>query len=101
MVNETITCIHDDFSDSEGTVVGQKSLTVTEIPYPPPGNVHLESNDSNQITFAWDEVITQCSSLRYVITAINCGVCPNTTTDTNVTCTISHECAYVLVCCTN
>ena len=90
MINETITCIHDDFSDSEGTIVGQKSLTVTEIPYPPPRNVHLESNDSNQITFAWDELVIQCPSLRYVITAINCGVCPNTTTDTNVTCVQSN-----------
>ena len=25
-------------------------------------------------------------SVQYVITAINCGVCPNTTTDTNITC---------------
>ena len=37
--------------------------------------------------FAWDEVTdTLCSSIQYVISAINCGVCPNTTSDTNVTC---------------
>ena len=37
--------------------------------------------------FTWDEIIgTQCSSIQYVISAINCGICPNTTTDTNITC---------------
>ena len=86
MINETIKC---DYTDLVGksTIVGQVSLTVTEVPYPPPGNVRVENNySSNQITFAWDELMTKCPSLRYVITAINCGVCPNTTTDTNITC---------------
>ena len=54
-------------------------------PHPPP-NIHLESKDSNQLVFAWDEVITRCSPAQYIITAINCGVCPNTTIDTNITC---------------
>ena len=53
-------------------------------PHPP--SVHLESKDSNQLVFAWDEAITQCSPAQYIITAINCGVCPNTTIDTNITC---------------
>ena len=84
MINGTIECIHDNFI--ERTVVDQKSLMIIEPPLPPPGNVHIESNDSHQITFAWDEVAVQCSSLQYIITAINCGVCPNTTADKNVTC---------------
>ena len=33
----------------------------------------------------------QCSSLQYIITAVNCGVCPNTTTDKNVTCDIQSH----------
>ena len=39
--------------------------------------------------FAWDEALTQCSA-QYIITAINCGVCPNTTADKNVTCLLSN-----------
>ena len=61
------------------------------VPYPPPTNVHFEAGmankNQNRIMFAWDEIIgTQCSSIQYVIFAINCGVCPNTTTNTNITC---------------
>ena len=89
MINGTIECIHDNFI--ERTVVDQKSLTITETPFPPPGNIHIESNDSHQITFAWDEVTVQCSYLQYIITAINCGVCPNTTTDKNVTCNMQSH----------
>ena len=84
MINGTIGCIHNNFI--EITTVNQKSLIITAIPYPPPTNIHIESNDSHQITFAWDEVTVQCSSLQYIITAINCGVCPNTTVDKNITC---------------
>ena len=68
----------------------------TEIPYPPPSNISIESNDSHHITFAWDEVTSQCSSLQYIITAINCGVCPNTTTDNNVTCHIQSDISQAL-----
>ena len=90
MINKTIKCVHYD-TGRRDIIVGQKILTTTETPYPPPSNVHVESNDSSQITFAWDEVTIQCSSLRYVITAINCGVCPNTTADKNVTCNIQSD----------
>ena len=90
MLNGTIGCIHNE---KKITVIDQKSLIITETPFPPPSNIRIESNDSHQITFAWDEVpvLVQCSSLQYIITAINCGVCPNTTTDKNVICdTQSH-----------
>ena len=66
----------------------------TEIFYPPPTNIHVESNDSSQITFAWDEVTVQCSSLQlYIITAINCGLCPNAIiiADKNVICDIQTD----------
>ena len=86
MINGTIGCIHDDFT--ERTIVNQKSLMITEIPNPSPNNVRIESNDPYQITFAWDEdsEAVQCSSLQYIITAINCGVCPNIIADKSVTC---------------
>ena len=91
MVNKTIECSIQNEVDEGSARVGQKSLMTTEISYPPPTNIHLENINSSQITFAWDEVTIQCSSLQYVITAINCGVCPNTTTDKNVTCTIQSD----------
>ena len=84
MINGTIECIHDNFI--ERTIINQKSLVIMAIPYPSPTNIHIESNDPHQITFIWDEVPVQCSSLQYIITAINCGVCPNTTADRNITC---------------
>ena len=36
--------------------------------------------------FAWNKVTFQCPSIRYVITAVNCGICPNATNDTRVFC---------------
>ena len=71
MINGTI-----DNYFIERTIINQKSLMITEIPYPPPTNIHIESNNPHQITFVWDEVPVQCSYLQYIITAINCGVCP-------------------------
>ena len=71
--------------------IGQKSLLVTQTSYPPPSNIHIESIDSSEITFAWAEVTTQCPSLQYIITAINCGLCPNITADKNVTCDLQSN----------
>ena len=90
MNNKTIECsVYDGISTMS---IGQKSVMITSIPYPPPTNIiHTESYDSSQITFAWDEVTVQCSSLQYIITAINCGLCPNTTADKNVTCDIQTD----------
>ena len=37
--------------------------------------------------FAWNKTTSaQCSSIQYIITTVNCGVCPNITTNTNITC---------------
>ena len=89
MINKTIECSVDNLIGTSTTIIGP--LVITSIPYPPPTNIHIESNNPHQITFVWDEVPVQCSSLQYIITTINCGVCPNTTTDKNVTCdTQSH-----------
>lgn len=59
--------------------------------YPPPSGVHLESVQSNQLLFTWNEVNAQCSSVRYIITAKNCGVCPRNTTNTSIICSISPQ----------
>ena len=50
MINETIECSHDNLI--ERITIGQKSLLVTQTPYPPPSNIHIESIDSSEITFA-------------------------------------------------
>ena len=55
----------------------------------PPTNIHLKIKHSSHLVFAWNEAITQCSPAQYIITAINCGLCPNTTADENVTCLLS------------
>ena len=57
-------------------------------PFPPPSGLHVETIDheSNQVVFTWNKLTARCSSIQYVITAMNCGVCPNTTTDTSITC---------------
>ena len=57
-------------------------------PFPPPSGLHVETIDheSNQVVFAWNKLTARCSSIQYVITSINCGVCPNTTTNTSITC---------------
>lgn len=54
-----------------------------------PTNTYLEAFDPevNQLVFAWNDVDIQCPHSLYVITSTNCGVCPNTTVNTNVTCT--------------
>ena len=57
-------------------------------PYGPPDDVHLERFERNQLVFVWNEIY-QCPYIQYVITAINCGMCPNTTTNTTITCTLA------------
>ena len=61
----------------------------------PPGDVHTESIYSNQLVFSWSPVTAQCPHIQYVITTRNCGICPNITNDTSVTCSDfivnSHE----------
>ena len=57
------------------------------MPYPPPSNIRVEAIESSRIVFAWNETTSgQCSSIQYVISAVDCGVCPNSTMNTNVTC---------------
>lgn len=61
---------------------------IIPAPYAPPSGVHVEKVEMDQLIFTWNEVVplSQCPYIRYVITATNCGVCPNTTTNTTITC---------------
>ena len=51
----------------------------------PPNNVHLAQVTKNALTFQWDPAQLFCS---YQINAEGCGVCPNTTLNTFVTCVV-------------
>ena len=46
MINETVECSVYNVIEGISTTIDQKSLVVTTVPYPPPTNIHIESNDS-------------------------------------------------------
>ena len=60
--------------------------------YPPPNNIHLDSYsvDPNILTFTWDPVLSNCSTLNYTIISRNCGRClppdPASNTSTSTVC---------------
>jgi hypothetical protein len=56
---------------------------------PSPDKVHINEVGfhPNQLTFQWNSVAPECSTVHYNILASNCGSCPTTTHHTNVTCT--------------
>ena len=58
-------------------------------PYPPPSNVHLAEINSTHLTFHWSPISSNCDSIQYHITTSNCGICPNVTNSTSVTCYIN------------
>lgn len=71
------------------------------VPYPPPSDVRVEAIERSRIVFAWNKTIgAQCSSVQYIITSVNCGACPNTTIDTNITCVElsvrNHTCMFAV-----
>ena len=56
--------------------------------YEVPDHIRGETVGSTQLVFTWS---SQCPHIQYVVTAVNCGICPNTTTNTTVTCTLVSE----------
>lgn len=81
--------------------IHDKSLTITIIRtlglfmytahvdhYPPPNGLTVTDVSSEKISFTWNSTAPVCSSsIHYLITASNCGVCPQTVTNTSATCT--------------
>ena len=72
-------------------------------PYPPPNNVQVVDINqyvfTGQLTFNWSSITAFCPSAYYVITSINCGVCPTFTTYNQVTCenaALGHTCSFVV-----
>ena len=59
---------------------------------PPPNNVHLAQVSKNTLTFQWGEpgVCPLSYTIGYEVNAMNCGVCPNTTLNTSITCNVSR-----------
>jgi hypothetical protein len=62
---------------------------------------------SQQLTFTWSPIASDCPAIHYNILASNCGDCPTTTNYTNVTCnnvpTDGNTCIFAVqtVFCTN
>lgn len=55
-------------------------------PFSPPQNIRLTGVKDSELIFSWNEAGI-CPSLSYNIVSRNCGVCPNSTSATSVTCT--------------
>ena len=56
-------------------------------PLPPPSDISWERTGTDELLFSWNPVVSNCSSIHYNIFDSNCGICPNFTTGTNITCT--------------
>ena len=58
-------------------------------PFPSPNGMFLSDIGPTHMTFKWSPLLLNCPSLKYIITSerSNCGICPNTTTNTTATCT--------------
>ena len=56
-------------------------------PLPPPSDISWARISTEEIVFSWSPVVSNCSSIHYNVLDSNCGVCPNSTLDTNITCT--------------
>lgn len=76
---------------------------VERNPYPPPNNVHVidihQYAFTGQLTFNWSSVTAFCPSAYSVITNINCGDCPTSTRNNQVTCenvALGHTCSFVV-----
>lgn len=66
-------------------------------PLPPPSNINWERIGIEELMFSWSPVISNCSSVHYNIRDSNCGICPNSTTGTNVTC-LNVSTSHVSMC---
>lgn len=70
-------------------------------PFPPPNAIQLTTIGPSHLTFHWDSLHLNCPTIKYIITTTeNCGICPNNTTHTSLTCnnlTVSGQtCSYFI-----
>ena len=52
-----------------------------------PGDAHFSYISPNQFTIEWSPPANNCPLVTYNIATTDCGVCPNTTSSTFITCT--------------
>ena len=73
--------------------------------YPPPDNIHFVSYtvNPNTMIFAWDPILTNCSTLNYtIISTSNCGRCLPPASNTSTVCTnvplslSGHPCSFAI-----
>ena len=63
-------------------------LDITDYPSEPPSDVHITDVGLKLLTFNWSQNLDlSCDAFHYSISATGCGVCPNSTSNTSVTCT--------------
>ena len=56
-------------------------------PLPPPNDVTLSAVGPDELTFSWENIAPNRSSLTYQIeTSSGCGTCPSTADSTSITC---------------
>ena len=70
------------------------------VPYPPPNDVYLVEAGPSQLIFQWSLVSSSCHVIQYHIVAVNCGQCPNITSNNTASCTgiliDGHQCMFAL-----
>ena len=71
--------------------------------YPPPDNIYLVSysvNPNSALMFAWDPILSNCSTLNYTIISTNCGHCLLPASNTSTVCTnvplSRHPCSFAV-----
>ena len=108
MHNGTVKCIHDTLNatsvlvrvytlilatgihaEHNVVVIIIKFLLTTKQHAEPPGDIRISDISPNQFTIRWSpaSLASNCPPATYNIATTNCGMCPNTTSDTFITCT--------------
>ena len=64
-------------------------ITIIKQHAEPPDDIHISDISPNQLTIRWSPVspTRNCPPVTYDIETTDCGMCPNTTSDTFITCT--------------
>ena len=122
----TVTCLYDDSSSIQ--VVGNNTISFTNgnlqnsqyiykvnekyivnncicfstansVPLSSPKTISLNDVSSDgQLIFSWSSVVQNCPSIQYNVNTTDCGVCPDNTADTNLTCTTSNVSSIEQMC---
>ena len=53
--------------------------------------VQLINIHDGELIFIWNSILEECPSIHYMINSSNCGMCPDNTTTTTVTCTGAYD----------